>query len=609
MKRGILFLLALFYVLVTFGFSAAQESRINHPSNIGTNEHPRHIMKPDQPTLQKWVKAHENAPRATFNSWKLQRLRQAQATSTPTSINNLSLLSYSPYERNQGSCGNCWVWAGTALMEIENGYQNSVQNRLSIQHFDSCYTEDFACNGGWLSEFANWYRSWSYAVPWSNTNAFYADAHVSSSQRASSVSCGSIGTSTEYPISAISVENIPTAGAGQANAIANIKATLNEGKGVWFAFYLANGTDWTAFDNFWSYQGESAIWTPDSYCGKTYSYSSGGGHAVAIVGYNDDDADTANHYWIVLNSWGTNAYSDGTPYSGYTARPNGLFRLKMYMNYDCQLKDPGYSNFSNVEFSNINMTYAVTPATYSVSGTVSSGSGTVISGATISIGSKLATSGSDGTYTISGLAAGSYTVTVSKSGYSTLSSSITVSTANITNADFSLTAVATSYSMSGTVYSGRSALSGATVSISGKTATTNRYGQFSFSGIQSGTYTLTISKLGYTTYTNSSYPLTSNQSGLRFSLTQELYSVSGTVYRSGSGEVLSGATVRIGNKSVRTNSGGKFTFGKLTYGTYSLRISKNRYSTFTNRSFSVSDNLSGLSFYLNRARRGISVSP
>lgn len=32
----------------------------------------------------------------------------------------------------------------------------------------------------------------------------------------------------------------------------------------------------------------------------------------------------ANHYWIVLNSWGTT-----------TNRPKGIFRVKMYANYGC----------------------------------------------------------------------------------------------------------------------------------------------------------------------------------------------------------------------------------------------------------------------------------
>jgi len=81
------------------------------------------------------------------------------------------------------------------------------------------------------------------------------------------------------------------------------------------------------------------------------------------------------------------------------------------------------------------------------------------------------------------------------------------------------------YSLSGTVHSGSAtgpAISGATVSIAAKTATTDVNGAFNISGISSGTYTLTISATGYTTYTNSSYAISADQNGLTFSLTPNL---------------------------------------------------------------------------------------
>jgi hypothetical protein len=69
---------------------------------------------------------------------------------------------------------------------------------------------------------------------------------------------------------------------------------------------------------------------------------------VVIVGYNDDDADANNHYWIVLNSWGT---SGGD-------RPNGLFRMKMRMNYGCTITVSGYGTFSSRQFQTLNVTFA-----------------------------------------------------------------------------------------------------------------------------------------------------------------------------------------------------------------------------------------------------------
>ncbi|NLL90705.1 MAG: hypothetical protein GX226_06385, partial [Dehalococcoidales bacterium] len=56
------------------------------------------------------------------------------------------------------------------------------------------------------------------------------------------------------------------------------------------------------------------------------------------VGYDDSDPDPANHYWIMLNSWGV---TDG--------RPNGLFRVSMYGIYD-DVSGPYYtSHWQTVE--------------------------------------------------------------------------------------------------------------------------------------------------------------------------------------------------------------------------------------------------------------------
>ncbi|HJV36669.1 S8 family serine peptidase [Geomonas sp.] len=80
----------------------------------------------------------------------------------------------------------------------------------------------------------------------------------------------------------------------------------------------------------------------------------------------------------------------------------------------------------------------------------------------------------------------------------------------------------TSYTMTGMVYSGMAGgpvVSGANVSIAGKTGTTEMSGYFTITGIPAGTYTLTISATGYATYTNSSYAVTADQNGLYFLLT------------------------------------------------------------------------------------------
>jgi hypothetical protein len=108
---------------------------------------------------------------------------------------------------------------------------------------------------------------------------------------------------------------------GQAQAIANIKNVLAQGRAVWFGFFMGTGEDWNSFYYFWNTGTQDTLWNFDTTCGKPYT-SSGGGHAVLCVGY--DDTDPSNAYWIMLNSWGTTAN-----------RPNGLFRVDMDMDYAC----------------------------------------------------------------------------------------------------------------------------------------------------------------------------------------------------------------------------------------------------------------------------------
>jgi len=306
------------------------------------------IMRPDPVTLQKWMEDYEKAPGAEMDPAIHLYLLEAESLGVTTSLNLLNHIQYTPNERNQGGCGNCWVWASTGVMEIALDVQNSVHDRLSTQFLDSCKTDSYACCGGNLSMFSNWYASTGYAIPWSNTSASFQDGSSSyscpSASGSSNVPCGSISTTPNYPITSISPTTISTTGySGDATPIANIKNILNQGKGVYFAFWLANQTDWNGFYSFWGGQPETTIWDPDVYCGHTWVNGEGGGHAVLIVGYDDSSTDPTQQYWIVLNSWGTTS-----------GRPNGLFRMKMHMNYNCTLA--GISGYVR-QFQTLNVAF------------------------------------------------------------------------------------------------------------------------------------------------------------------------------------------------------------------------------------------------------------
>ena len=268
------------------------------------------IMHPDIKTRLRWITAYERAPLAHIDKDLIFRIPPRG------SLSLLSRLKYTPSERDQGLCGNCWAWAGTGVMGIALDVEESVFDRLSVQFISSCNTAKSCCEGGWLSDFASFYASEGYTIPWSNSNASWQNGDGNCN-----VSCGTVSTSPDYPITSITAETILTHGVGQVQAIANIKNVLSQNRAVWFGFFMGTQEDWNSFYAFWNTQAEDALWDFDATCGKPYT-SAGGGHAVLCVGYNDDDPNNA--YWIMLNSWGTT-----------TDRPNGLFRMDMDVDYDC----------------------------------------------------------------------------------------------------------------------------------------------------------------------------------------------------------------------------------------------------------------------------------
>ena len=337
------------------GNAYSQEVAVN-----GTASSPHTIMRPDWDTLVKWNDDYNKAPKAYIDEEAGLMLSAAKQEGRATSMSLLNYLDYTPSERDQGYCGDCWVWAGTGVLEIADSVQRGMKNRHSTQFLNSCMTvyngqSFYACNGGNLTEFAEWYNGELYSIPSSNTNASFKDSSSTCGNASSScVSCNSIGKSPSYTYTSVQAETIDTH-SGQATAIANIKNVLSQNKAVQFAFWLPTQSNWSDFDSFWSNSPESTLWTPDSYCGGTWG-TGAGGHAILLVGYNDDDQVASNHYWIILNSWGTTS-----------GRPTGLLRMPMNMNYDCTYSYNGSSYYSR-QFMTLNVatpdcTYTITSPT------------------------------------------------------------------------------------------------------------------------------------------------------------------------------------------------------------------------------------------------------
>jgi subtilisin family serine protease len=247
---------------------------------------------------------------------------------------------------------------------------------------------------------------------------------------------------------------------------------------------------------------------------------------------------------------------------------------------------------------------------YSISGAVTSG-GSPLPNVTMNLsgaagGSTL--TDASGSYTFTGLAKGTYTVTPSLAGYSFTPASRTITVKkNVAGQNFTATAVAATYSISGTVtVSGTTTpIAGVTMTLTGgATATTNSSGIYQFSGLSNGTYTVTPTPAGYTfDPTSRTVPVSGgNVTGQDFAGTPAggtTYSISGTVTVFGTTTPIAGVTMTLtGGATTTTNSSGIYQFSGLSNGTYVVTSSSASY-TFapTSRTVPVSGgNVTGQDF-------------
>jgi len=156
------------------------------------------------------------------------------------------------------------------------------------------------------------------------------------------------------------------------------------------------------------------------------------------------------------------------------------------------------------------------PVTGTISGVVTI-EGTAASGVSVALSSgQTATTDASGSYSFTGVSAGAYTVSISglpsDATFSSTSKAATISSAGqVVTVNFDGSFVRTS-AILGSVAAGGSALEGVTVSIGGgNTTTTDSNGQYAFTGLRAGEYTVSISGFDANQFT---FPSTSQTTTL-----------------------------------------------------------------------------------------------
>lgn len=296
------------------------------------------------------------------------------------------------------------------------------------------------------------------------------------------------------------------------------------------------------------------------------------------------------------------SYSETTQDNGqvtFQNVPNGTYSYTVtcagYTTASGQIAVDGIALEQPVSFSEI---------TGSISGTATKAGASDSGGITVTLirngtATGTTTTAADGSFTLSGLLSGTYTLQFSADGYQPQSITPYYQPLHAASTGIVATPLAeTTGSIVGVVtVNGGNAMAGATVqladasgvSIAGKNTTTAADGSYSIA-VTSGTYRVVVAKTNYTTYASNVITQGVNLvTPLNVMLEEVAGTVSGTVraYASGALAVLGNATVTLCDASgtsltvsTTTDSNGLYMLSPVVAGTYMLKVTKTGYSDY-----------------------------
>lgn len=202
-----------------------------------------------------------------------------------------------------------------------------------------------------------------------------------------------------------------------------------------------------------------------------------------------------------------------------------------------------------------------------------------VPGATVTVAGKSVVTGTTGEYSFT-LPGGTYTVSVSKSGFTSNSVSRTVTAGATIWGSMEINAVSQKGKFTGAIYQGgnvNSRVAGAVVTVNGVSVTTGTDGLYEFS-LNPGTYTATVKKSGYSTNTVTRNVVASGTiwGSMEINPVQSAGVVKGAIYQNGdTNNRVAGVTVKVNGTSTQavTGTDGLYEFN-LAPGTYTMTASK-----------------------------------
>ena len=311
------------------------------------------IMLPHAALAEAWQAEHESLELRDFSAAP-ERFQSVEAS-----------LDYDPVTYNQGACGDCWVWAGTTVLEVALNHaraaaavgdnvelsvqwSNSIASQQSmIDEFGDSTGFKGPCCGGTLNLLTRIYNAdGDEVVPIGGENTEYEDANRSASKKEclSSVSKSAIDRRDSINVGEIATLRLGSPASAEGT-ITHIQDAIDSGEAVYMSMQLPNAEAWDGFRDMWVNDASTALYDPTAFCGETYdSCNGGGGHALAIIGYADDGTDDS--YWLILNSW-------GAPEN----RPSATYRMQMRgIDYRCSYTSAsGGSDIDALHFQSLSI--------------------------------------------------------------------------------------------------------------------------------------------------------------------------------------------------------------------------------------------------------------